>query len=222
MYIEPLILNVTINGSASSPFTLQYNSSESASLTASSSASQFDTAVTAIINGASGSDIVVAKSVVDDQTIFQVVFFEATQRSATLEVGEHNSSFINVTIQTIQIGRFPTDLVLGLPTRITDPIPLPDSNNVFLRDQLYGLISVKCTKSSPGQIFWSHNYDDTTGDVWGNRYNLIDPQCGRYSNINPTRVFQAGNSRDDITGEVKGNAPVTVYNWVRIDHGIML
>ena len=221
MYVEPMILNVTITGSTSSPFTLQYGSSEPVSLTASRSANQFYSAVATIIDGASASSIVVTKSVVDDQTIFQVVLFEAVQRNTTLEIGEYDSSLINITITTIQTGRFPTDLVLGLPTRLTEPISLPDSNNNFLRDQIYGLVSVVCTKSKAGQVYWTHSYDGTNGDVWGAYDNIVDPQCGRYSVRNPTRIFQAGRSNDDITRQTKGDIPVILYNWVRIKRMIM-
>jgi len=172
--------------------------------------------VTAIIDEDGGSSIVVTKSVSDDQTTFQVVFFEAIQRNNTLEAGEYNSSLINITITTVQMGRFPTDLVLGFPTRATESIPLPHSNNNFINNQLYDLISVTCTKSSAGQIYWTHSYDGTTGDLWGARDNIANPQCGRYSLRNPTRVFQAGRSRDDITRQAKGNIPVIFYNWVRM------
>jgi len=216
MYIEPMILNITITGSTSSPFTLQYGSSESTSVTAGRSANQFDSAVTAIIDGARQSSIRVTRTAIDDQITFQVVFFEATQRTTTLEVGEYNASVIDVTINTVQMGRFPNDLVLGLPSRMTDIIPLPDSDNNFVEDQLHNIISVTCTKSSAGQIYWTHNYDDTTGRIWGTRDNIIDPQCGRYSLKNPSIIFYAGRSRDDITQQSKQDVLVILYNWVRI------
>ena len=217
MYIQPMILNVTITGSTSSPFTLRYNSSEPISLTASRSANQFDSAVTAIIDGASGSNIIVTKTATDDQTTFQVVFFEATQRTTTLEVGEYNASLITVDIVTVQMGRFPNDLELGLSTRMTDTISLPDSDNNFVEDQLHDIISVTCTKSSTGQVYWAHNYDDTTGRIWGTRDNTVDPQCGRFSLKNPFLVYRAFRSTDDITGTTKGNIPVVIYQWVSVD-----
>ena len=218
MYIEPMIVNITITGSTSSPFTLQYGSSESTNLTASISASQFDSAVTAIIDGASGPSIEVIKSVFDDQTTFQVIFFEAMQRITTLQLWKYDSSFINVTIHTVQMGRFPIDLVLGLPNRLTDPVSLLERDSNYLRDQLYGLISVTCTKSPAGQVYWTHGYDGTTGDLWGTRDNIIDPQCGRYSLKNPSIIFYAGRSRDDITQQSKQDVLVILYNWVRIIH----
>jgi len=218
MYIEPMILNITITGPKSSPFTLQYNSSESISLTASRSANQVDSAVTGIIDGATGSSIQVTRSVVDDQTTFQVVFFEATRRTTTLEVGEYNASLIDVTINTVQMGRFPDDLILGLPNRMTDTIPLPESDNNFVEDQLHDVISVTCTKSPAGQIYWIHNYDDTTGRLWGTRDNTIDPQCGRYSLKNPRVIFRQSVSRDDITGATLGDIPVEIYQWVSFYH----
>ena len=214
MHIKPLILNVTINGSSSEPFTLQYNSSESTSLTASSSASQFDSAVTAIIDGASGSDIVVTKSVVDNQTIFQVVFFEVTQRTDTLQVGSYDSSLNTIDIDTIQMSRYPTDLVLGLSSRQTETISLPDSADSIVEDQLYDIISVTCTKSPAGQVYWSHSYDGTTGTIWGTLDNTVDPQCGRYSLKDPFIVFRASNSRDDSTGVAVPSVPVLIYQWV--------
>ena len=215
MYIEPMILNVTITGSASSPFTLRYGSSESTSLTASTSETQFDSAVTAIINGANASSIIVTKSVVDDQTTFQVVFFEATQRTTTLEIGQYDSSFITIAIVTVQMGRFPNDLMLGLSTRMTDTISLPDSDNNFIVGQLHDIISVTCTKSSAGQIYWTHSYDGTTGHISGTFDNTVNPQCGRYSLKNPFTVFTATASVDDITGNTMPPYPVAVYNWVR-------
>ena len=218
MYIEPMILNITITGSTSSPFTLQSGSSESTSVTAGRSANQFDSAVTAIIDGARQSSIRVTRTAIDDQITFQVVFFEATQRTTTLEVGEYNASVIDVTINTVQMGRFPNDLVLGLPSRMTDIIPLPDSDNNFVEDQLHDIISVTCTKSSAGQIYWTHNYDDTTGRIWGTRDNTIDPQCGRYSLKNPWIIYRQSRSVDDITGATMGDIPVEIYPWVSLYH----
>ena len=215
MYIEPMIVNITVTGSTSLSFTLQYGSSESTSLTASSSASQFDSAVTAIIDGASGSDIVVTKSVVDNQTIFQVVFFEVTQRTDTLQVGSYDSSLNTIDIDTIQMSRYPTDLVLGLSSRQTETISLPDSADSIVEDQLYDIISVTCTKSPAGQVYWSHSYDGTTGAIWGTLDNSVDPQCGRYSLKNPYIVFRASASEDDSTREEVSNIPVVIYQWVR-------
>ena len=214
MHIKPLILNVTINGSSSEPFTLQYNSSESTSLTASSSASQFDSAVTAIIDGASGSDIVVTKSVVDDQTRFQVVFFEAIQRNNTLEVGQYNSSNVDVVITIIQYSRYPTELIFALESRQTDTISILDSDHNLDENTLYDIISVTCTKSPAGQVYWSHSYDGTTGTIWGTLDNSVDPQCGRYSLKDPFIVFRASNSRDDSTGVAVPSVPVLIYQWV--------
>jgi len=144
------------------------------------------------------------------------VFFEATQRTATLEAGEYNASLIDVTINTVQTDRFPNDLVLSLPNRMTDTIPLPDSDNNFVEDQLHDIISVTCTKPSAGQIYWTHSYEDTTGRLWGTRDNTIDPQCGRYSLKNPWVIFRQSTSVDDITGTTVGNIPVEIYPWVRV------
>ena len=214
MYIEPMILNVTINGSTSSPFTLQYGSSESTNLTASRSANQFDSAVTAIIDGASGSDIRVTKTATDDQTTFQVVFFETIQRTTALEVGEYNASLIGIDITVVQLCRFPNDLVLGLPNRMTDVISLSDRDNDFIQDQLHDIISVTCTKSPTGQIYWTHSYDGNTGTIWGTLDNSIDPQCGRFSLKDPYIIYRAYRSVDDITSTTMGNIPVEIYQWV--------
>ena len=216
MYIEPMILNVTITGSASSSFTLRYGSSESTSLTASTSESLFDLAVTAIIDGADISSIVVTKSVVDDQTTFQIVFFESIQRTATLEVGDYDSSLITVAINIIQMGRFPDDLVLGLPHRDTETISLPDSDNDFIQDQLHDIISVTCTKSPAGQIYWTHSYDGSTGPIWGTLDNSIDPQCGRYALKDPFLIFRRYASVNDITGTTVGDVPVEIFQRVSI------
>jgi len=214
MYIEPMIANITIIGSASSPFTLRYGSSESTSLTASTSESVFDSAVTEIVDGADASSIVVTKSAVSDQYTFQVVFFEATERSSTLEVGDYDSSIITIAIDIIQMGRFPNDLVLGLSHRLTECISLPHSDNDFIQDQLNDIISVTCTKSPAGQVHWTHSYDGTTGHIWGTLDNSIDPQCGRFSLKDPYIIFRASLSIDDLTGNRMGNVPVEIFQWV--------
>ena len=212
MNIEPMILNVTISGTGSS-FTLRYGLMESINITNSNSASDFDSTVTAIIDGATGSSIRVTKSVSSGQTTFQVVFFEAVQRNSTLQVGRYNASLINVTITTVQMGRFPDDLILSLPTRSTSAISLPSEQSV-VEDQLHNIISVSCTKTAAGQVYWSHTYENSPGEVWGTLDNTVDPMCGRYSLKNPTFMFVASRSRDEITQTTVGNIPWEIYNWV--------
>lgn len=212
MSIEPMILNVTINGTGSS-FTLLYGSLESVDLTNSNSASQFDSAVTDIVDGATGSSIRVTKSVFSGLTTFQVVFFEAILRDTTLQVGRFNSSLIDVTVTTIQMGRFPDNLILSLPPRSTSAIALPSEEDV-VEDQLHNIISVSCTKTAAGQIFWAHSYDNSPGTVWGLLDNTIDPMCGQYSLKNPTYIFVASTSKDEMTQDTVGNIPWEIYNWV--------
>ena len=213
MASEPMIINVTITGTGSS-FTLRYGSVESNDLTTSHSASQFDSTVTAIIDGATGSNIRITKSASGNQTTFQVVFFEAVLRNATLQVGRYNSSLIDVTITTIQMGRLPDNLILSFPSRNTGEISLPSEQSVLV-NQLLSIISVSCTKSSTsGEIYWTHTYENTRGRLWGTRDNSIDPMCGRYSLKNPTYVFKASESIDDITQQTVGNIPWETYNWV--------
>ena len=218
-----MILNVTINGTGSS-FTLRYGSMESVNLTNRNSASQFDAAVTTIIEGATGSDIRVSRTVSSGLTTYQVVFFEAVLRNTTLQVGRYNSSLINVTISTIQMGRFPDDLILRLPilsstggnllVRSTMAILLPSEQDA-MEDELHNIISASCTATATsGEIFWTHTYDNSPGRVWGTLDNTIDPMCGRYSLKNPTEVFRSFTSRDEITQTVAGNVPWEVYNWV--------
>ena len=208
-----MILNVTVNGT-DAPFTLRYGSMESAELTNKFSASQFDRAITDII---AGSNIRVTQSTSSEQTIYQAVFFEAVLRNATLQVGSYNSSLVNVTITTIQMGRFPNNLILSLLTRNTDPIPLPSEQGV-VEDQLHSLISATCSKTATsGQVFWSHTYDNSPGRVFGTLDNTIDPMCGRYSLKNPTEIFRASTSRNEITQEVvRDNIPWDAFRWVRM------
>ena len=211
MNIEPMILNVTIDGMRSS-FTLLYDSVESTNISPSDSERDFDSTLTAIIDGATESSILVTKSVCSNQTTFQIVFFEAVQRN-TLQVGRHDSSLIDVTITTVQMGRFPDDLILTLPFRSTSAISLPSEQSV-VEDQLHNIISVSCTKTAAGQIFWTHTYDNSPGRVWGKLDNTIDPMCGRYSLKNPTNMFFEFRSQDEITQTTVGEIPWEIYNWV--------
>ena len=206
-----MILNVTINGMESS-FTLRYGSMESNSIATSDSESEFDSSLTAIIDGATESSILVTKSVSSDRTTFEVVFFEAVQRN-TLQVGNYNSSLIDVTISIVQMGRFPDDLILSLPPRSTSTISLPSDESV-IQDQLHNVISATCTKTATGQIYWTHTYDNSPGQVWGTLDNTIDPMCGRYSLKNPTFIFVASTSQDEITQTTVGDIPWETYNWV--------
>ena len=212
MNIEPMMLNVIINGTGSS-FTLHYNSVESVNLTASNSADDFDSAVTAIVDGATESSIRVTKSASNDSTSFRVIFFEVEQRNDTLQVGRYDSSLIDVTITTVQMGRFPDDLILSFPTRSTSAISLPSEQSV-VEDQLHNIISVSCTKTAAGKIYWTHTYDNSPGTVWGTLENTIDPMCGRYSLKNPTFIFVAFTSQDEITQTTIGDIPWEIYNWV--------
>ena len=213
MNIEPMILNVTINGMGSS-FTLFYGSVESNSIATSDSESEFDSTLTAIIDGATESSIFVTKSVSSNQTTFKIVFFEAVQRNTTLQVGNYNSSLIDVTITIVQMGRFPDDLILSLPTRSTSAISLPSDESV-VQDQLHNIISVSCTKTATGQVYWTHTYDNSLGEIWGTLDNTIDPMCGRYSLKNPTFMFLRFRSYDEITRTTVGEIPWETYNWVR-------
>ena len=206
-----MILNVTIDGMGSS-FTLLYDSMESSSISTSDSESKFDSTLTAIIDGATESSIFVTKTASSNQTTFQIVFFEVVQRD-TLQVGTYDSSLINVTNTTVQMGRFPDDLILSLPFRSTSAISLPSEQSV-VEDQLHNIISVSCTKTAAGQIYWTHTYDNPPGTVWGTLDNAIDPMCGRYSLKNPTYMFFQFRSQDEITQTTVGAIPWEIYNWV--------
>ena len=216
MNIEPMILNVTINGMESS-FTLRYGSMESNSIATSDSESEFVSTLTAIIDGATESSILVTKSVSSNQTTFQIVFFEAVQRNTTLQVGNYNSSLIDVTITIVQMGRFPDDLILSLPTRSTSAISLPSEESV-VEDQLHNIISTTCTKTAAGQIYWTHTYDNSLGEVWGTLDNTIDAMCGRYSLKNPTYMILEFRSYDEITQARVGDIPWEIYNWVSYNY----
>ena len=211
MSIEPMILDVIINGTGST-FTLHYDSMESIYLTASDSADHFDSAVTDIIDGATGSSIRVTKSVFSSLTTFQVVFFEAVMRNSLL-VGDYDTSLIDVVITTVQMGGFPDNLILSLQTRSTNAISLPSDESV-VEDQLHNIIAVSCTKTATGQVYWTHTYDNSPGEVWGTLDNTIDPMCGRYSLKNPTFIFVAFTSQDEITQTTVGDIPWEIYNWV--------
>ena len=198
MNIEPIILNVTITGSGS-PFTLCYHSMESVNLAASNSTNEFNLAVTAIIDGATESDIRITKIVSDDQT---------------LQVCRYDSSLIDVAITTVQTGRFPDNLILSFPTRSTSAISLPSKQSV-VEDQLHNIVSVSCTKTSTaGEIYWTHTYDNSHGRVDGILDNSINPMCGRYSLKNPKTIFSSSFSKDEVTNTIVGRIPWETYNWV--------
>ena len=220
MNIEPMILNVTIDGMESS-FTLCYGSIESNSIATSDSEGAFDSTLTAIIDGATESSIIVTKSVSSNQTTFQIVFFEAVQRNTTLQVGNYNSSLIDVTITIVQMGQFPDDLILSLPTRSTNAISLPSEESV-VQDQLHNIISATCTKTATGQIYWTHTYDNTLGRIWGTLDNTVDPMCGQYSLKNPTFMFMEFRSFDEITRTRVGDIPWEIYNWVSYNYIIIV
>ena len=211
MNIEPMILNVTIVGMGSS-FTLLYDSMESSNISTSDSESKFVSTLTAIIDGATESSLLVTKTASSNQTMFQIIFFEAVQRD-TLQVGRYDISLIDVTITTVQTGRFPNDLILSFPTRSTSAILLPSEQSV-VEDQLHDIISASCTKTAAGQIYWTHTYDNSPGTVWGTLDNTIDPMCGQYSLKNPTFMFVASTSQDEITQNTVSDIPWEIYNWV--------
>ena len=211
MNIEPMILSVNIDGTGST-FTLRYDSMESINLATTDSASHFDSAVTAIVDGATESSITVIKSASSNQTIFKIIFFEAVQRN-TLQVGQYDPLLIDVTVTTIQTGRFPNDLILSFQTRSTSAISLPSEQSV-VEDQLHNMVSASCTKTNTGQVYWTTSYDNSPGRVWGTLENTIDAMCGRYSLKNPTFIFVASTSRDEITQTTVSNIPWKIYNWV--------
>ena len=206
-----MILNVTIDGIGSS-FTLLYDSMESSNISTSDSERDFDSTLTAIIDGATESSILVTKSASSNQTTFQIVFFEAVQRNI-LQVGKFDSSLIDVTITTVQMGRFPDDLILSLATQSTSTISIPSKGSV-IEDQLRNIISESCAKTAAGQIYWTHTYDNSPGRVWGTLDNTINPMCGQYSLKNPTYMFVASTSQDEITQNTVSDIPWEIYNWV--------
>jgi len=156
----------------------------------------------------------VVKNSIDNQTIFQIIVFKDILQSNNLEVGEYNSLTMKIDISTVQMGQFPNNLVLSFPTRNSDIISLP-SNSSILEEHLYNIISVSCTETaSAEEIYWTHTYDNSPGRVWGTLVNTIDPMCGRYSLKNPTTVFRALASQDEITQTIKKEIPWKTYNWV--------
>ena len=208
-----MIMNITINGTGSS-FTLRYGLSESTDLTTDTTASQFGSALIAIIDGANETDIVVVKYTIDEQTIFEVIFFKDLLNN-NLEVGEYNSVTMDIDINTIQTGRFPSDTVLSFPSRYSDLILLPTTSSI-IEEELYNMISVSCIKTAAGQVYWIHTYDNSPGRVWGTVDNTIDAMCGQYSLKNPTTVFRALASQDEVTQATKDEIPWEIYNWVKI------
>ena len=210
--MEPTIENITIDGTGSS-FTLLYGLSESTSLTTDVSASEFESAIIDIIFGATEDDIAVVKDTIDYQTIFQVIHFRDVPYN--LEVGEYDSVTMSIVITTTQMGRFPNNLVLSFPTRDSNIIPLPSSSSI-IQEELYDMISVSCTKTSTaGAVYWTHTYDKSPGRVWGTLDNTIDAMCGQYSLKNPTTVFRALASQDEVTQATKEEIPWEIYNWVK-------
>lgn len=204
-------MNITINEAGSS-FTLLYGSSESTSLSTDSSSSELQSAIAAIIDGAAEYDIMVVKDNVDDQTVFQIVFLNDVLNNINLEIGD--SSTMDIGIETIQTGRFPDDMVLSFPPRSSNTISLPSSSGI-VEEQLYKMISVACTKtSSSGAIYWTHTYDYFPGRVWGTLDNTINAMCGQYSLKNPTTIFRALASQDEVTQTIKEEVPWEIYNWV--------
>lgn len=160
----------------------------------------------------------IVKDTLDNQTIFQIICFNDALDIGSLEVNEYNSLSIDVALKTIQTGRFPNDLVLSFPTRHSDTITLPSSSNT-IQKQLYNAISVSCNKTptvdqTVDQIFWIHTYENATGRVWGTLDNT-DSQCGRHSLKNPTTIFRALASQDEITQTIKDEVPWEIYNWVK-------
>ena len=212
-----MIINITINGTGS-PFTILYGSSVSTNLTTDTSASQFQSAITAIIDGAVEDDIMVVKHSIDNQTIFQVITFEGLLNNS-LEVGEHNSLSLSIDIVIVQMGRYPANLVLSFPTRNSSTISLP-SNSSVIKQELYKMISVSCNKTSTAAesdaVYWEHTYDNSPGRVWGILDNSIDPMCGRYSLKNPTTIFRALASQDELTQMIKDEIAWETFNWVNI------
>ena len=206
-------MNITINGTGSS-FTLLYGSSESTDLTTDTTASQFELALSAIIDGVNETDIVVVKDTIDQQTIFQVILFKDVL-NYNLEVGEYDSLTMDIDINTIQTGRFPIDLVLSFLSRHSGTISLPSSSDI-IEEKLYNMVAYICTKTTAGLIYWIHTYDNSPGRVWGTLDNTINPMCERYSLKNPTTVFRALASQDEVTQVTKDEIPWEIYNWVRI------
>ena len=213
--VEPTIVNITIEGTGSS-FTLLYGSSESTSLTTDTSESEFESAIIGIIEGTTEDDIVVVKdTTIDDQTIFQITFFKDVLSNNDLEVGEYDSLTMSIVISTTQMGRFPNDLVLSFPTRDSDIIQLPSSSSI-MQEELYDMISVSCTKTlTAGAVYWTHTYDNSPGRVWGTLDNTIDAMCGQHSLKNPTTVFRALASQDEVTQAIREEIPWEIYNWVK-------
>lgn len=215
------MVDITIDGTGSS-FTLLYDSAESTSLTTDTTASDFESAVIAIVPGATEDDVTVIKDNNDDQTIFQVIFFKDVLNSNDLEVGEYDSLTMSIDITTTQMGRFPDNLVLSFPTRDSDIIPLPSSSSV-IQEELYEMISVSCTRTpTSGAVYWTHTYDNSPGRVWGTLDNTINAMCGQYSLKNPTTVFRALASQDEVTQAIKEEIPWDTYNWVSYCKYILL
>lgn len=172
-------------------------------------------AIIAIIDGADEADIMVDKDSTDDLTIFQVMLFKDLLNNHSLEVGENDSLTVDIDISTIQTGRFPNDMVLKFPPRNTDNISLPSSSSI-IEGELYDMISVSCNKTSAaGAIYWTHTYDNSTGRVWGTVDNTINAMCGQNSLKNPTTVFRALASQDEVTQAIKEEIPWAIYNWVK-------
>ena len=122
---------------------------------------------------------------------------------------------MSIDITTTQMGRFPDNLVLSFPTRDSNIISLPSTSSV-IQEELNEMISVSCTRTpTGGAVYWTHTYDNSPGRVWGTLDNTIDPMCGQYSLKNPTTVFRALASQDEVTQAIKEDIPWDMYNWVK-------
>ena len=113
------------------------------------------------------------------------------------------------------MGRFPDNLVLSFPTRDSNIIPLPSSSSV-IQEELYKMISASCTRiPTSNAVYWIHTYDNSPGRVWGTLDNTINAKCGQYSLKNPTTVFRALASQDEVTQTIKEEIPWDIYKWVK-------
>ena len=189
--------------------------SESTSLTTDTSASDFQLAIIAIIDGTTETNLVVVKDTIDDQTTFQLIFLTDILNNTNLQIGEYDLASMTITVTTIQMGKFPNDLKLSFPPRQSNTITLPSYSSV-IEEELYNMVLVSCIKTSTaGAVYWTHTYDNSPGRVWGTLDNTIDPMCGQYSLKNPTTVFRALASQDEVTQDIKEEIPWEIYNWVR-------
>ena len=191
-----MIQRVCINGS-NVRYQLSVNSNTTGNLSTSSNASEIEDVLNELPAVLEVGKVGVFLERQSELCCLSIIFLSQAESVPTVAV----ATDVDYEITVVQESAF-HDYTLGFGSRNTEHLP-PQIDASDLESNITELFSTECSRSLSGSVFFADTYENAVSR-YNNpiRDNSVEPACGRYSVKNPRHLYRAGQSVNELTGEV--------------------